>query len=345
MLGGMTGSGREQELSRMEESVRAGYGRGGLTPGVTDTFHRFLALFYATKGRDLPWRRTTDPVQRGPVPPRTIPARSRGAPTPRDSHASFRAGSPFGTPDPYEILVSEFMLQQTQVERVLVKYPEFLGRFPGIAGLARAPAPEVLRAWQGLGYNRRALSLHRTARRIMEEFGGEVPLDRATLDSFPGIGSATAGAVVVFSTNRPEVFIETNIRRVYIHLFFPEAEKVHDREIEPLLAETLDRENPRQFYYTLMDFGSLLKKGARNPNLRSASYSRQSPFEGSDRQARGRILRHLVATGGAGEDEAGQIADVGPERLQRILGSLERDGFIERSGGRIRLQDRQEGNG
>jgi A/G-specific adenine glycosylase len=328
----------DRELAGMEEAVRAGYRDEGLTPGVVDSFHRFLAVFFAKRGRDLPWRRTTDPVQRGPVPPRTIPARSRGAPTPRDSPASFRAGSPFGTLDPYHILVSEFMLQQTQVERVSVKYPEFLSRFPDVETLARAPVPEVLRAWQGLGYNRRALALHRTARRILEEFHGVVPLDRATLDSFPGIGSATAGAVVVFSTNRPEVFIETNIRRVYIHLFFPEAEKVHDREIGPLLERTLDRENPRRFYYTLMDYGSMLKKGARNPNLRSASYTRQSPFQGSDRQARGRILRHLIATGEAGEDEAGQIAGVGPDRLQRILGSLEKEGFLERSRGRIRWQ-------
>jgi A/G-specific adenine glycosylase len=359
MLGRMKGKGRGKDLASMEESVRTGYRDEGLTPGVVDSFHRFLALFFAEQGRDLPWRRTTDPVQRGPYPPWTIPA-------------------PCGTLDPYHILVSEFMLQQTQVERVLVKYPAFLARFPDIETLAGAPLQEVLRAWQGLGYNRRALALHRTARRILGEFGGEVPLDRETLDSFPGIGSATAGAIMVFSTDRPEIFIETNIRRVYIHLFFPGAEKVHDREIEPILEKTLDREHPRRFYYTLMDYGSALgkgiwdpngsslrwgagnqggslsakanklvpppKKGTRNPNLRSASYARQSPFEGSDRQVRGAILRQLLGEGEIAEAVLRDQFPVERERLERILAGLERDGFIGRTGSRILLQDLEEGS-
>jgi A/G-specific adenine glycosylase len=187
-----------------------------------------------------------------------------------------------------------------------------------------------------------------------------VPLDRTILDSLPGIGSATAGAILAFSSNRPEIFIETNIRRVYIHLFFPGAVKVHDREIEPILRKTLLKKRPREFYYALMDYGSalgkglwdpngsalrkglwdpsgsLLKKGARNPNTRSASYSRQSPFEGSDRQVRGMVLRHLLAGGGASEVDLRGLVPVEPGRLERILRSLERDGFIERSGGRIR---------
>jgi A/G-specific adenine glycosylase len=234
------------------------------------------------------------------------------------------------------------------VERVLVKYPEFLGRFPDIEVLARAPRHEVLLAWQGLGYNRRALSLHETARRVVDEYHGSVPLDRTLLDSLPGIGGATAGAIVVFSTNRPEIFIETNIRRVYIHLFFPDAVKVHDREIEPILGKTMIKKQPREFYYALMDYGSalkkgigdpngsLLKRGAMNPNTRSASYSRQSTFQGSDRQVRGILLRHLLAGNGAREEELRDLARVEPGRLERILKGLERDGFIERSGGRIR---------
>jgi A/G-specific adenine glycosylase len=311
----------QRELSALEDSIRARSRTGGLTPGLARSFQKFLMLFYASCGRDLPWRRTTDP---------------------------------------YRILVSEFMLQQTRVERVLTKYPEFLGHFPDIEELARAPRREVLLAWQGLGYNRRALALHETARRVMDEFHGSIPLDRTILDSFPGIGNATAGAILAFSTNRPEIFIETNIRRVYIHLFFPDAAKVHDREIESILGKTLLKRKPREFYYALMDYGSalgkglwdpkgsalkkgtgdpngsLLKKGARNPNARSASYSRQSPFEGSDRQVRGLVLRHLLAGGGAGEEELRGLVTVEPGRLERILRGLERDGFIERSGGRIR---------
>ena len=237
------GTGIQTNLAAMEDSIRKRYRNDGLTTGLARSFQRFLSLFYASCGRDLPWRRTTDP---------------------------------------YRILVSEFMLQQTRVERVLTKYPEFLGRFPDIEALARAPRRDVLLVWQGLGYNRRALSLHETAERITDEYHGSIPLDREILDSFPGIGSATAGAIVVFSTNRPEIFIETNIRRVYIHLFFPDAVKVHDREIEPILGKTMIRKKPREFYYSLMDYGSILKKKAGNPNARSASYSRQSPFEGSD---------------------------------------------------------------
>jgi A/G-specific adenine glycosylase len=299
----------QRELSAMEDTIRARSRRGGITAGLARSFQKFLLLFYASCGRDLPWRRTTNP---------------------------------------YHILVSEFMLQQTRVERVLTKYPEFLVRFPDIGALALAPRNEVLLAWQGLGYNRRALALHETARRIRDEFHGLVPLDRPLLESLPGIGSATAGAIVVFSANRPEIFIETNIRRVYIHLFFPDNMKVHDREIEPILERTLMRKKPREFYYALMDYGSalkkgtgdpsgsLLKRGVRNPNTRSASYSRQSPFEGSDRQVRGMVLRHLLAGGGAREEELRGLVPVEPGRLERILSGLERDGFIERSGGRIR---------
>jgi A/G-specific adenine glycosylase len=287
----------QRESSAMEDSIRARYRHDGLSPGLARSFRKFLMFFYDSHGRDLPWRRTTDP---------------------------------------YHILISEFMLQQTRVERVLFKYPEFLGRFPGIETLARAPRHEVLHAWQGLGYNRRALALHETARKVVDAVHGKIPLDRTVLDSFPGIGNATAGAIVVFSTNRPEIFIETNIRRVYIQLFFPDAGRVHDREIEPILGKTLMKKRPREFYYALMDYGSILKKGAGNPNARSASYARQSPFEGSDRQVRGIVLRHLLSGGGAREEELRGLVPVGAGRLERILRGLEKEGFIERAGGMIR---------
>jgi A/G-specific adenine glycosylase len=297
----MTGGGRDPEtLPAGEESLRGAFRKNGLTPGVVAAFRRFLMGYYGTHGRDLPWRRTTDP---------------------------------------YRILVSEFMLQQTQVERVLSKYPEFLGRFPHVGVLARAPRRDVLLAWQGLGYNRRAIALHDTAKRVDREFRGTIPLDRATLDSFPGIGNATAGAVVVFSTNRPEIFIETNIRRVYIHLFFPDVSHVRDRDIEPILGKTLLRRRPRDFYYALMDYGSFLKRGPGNPNIRSASYSRQSRFEGSDRQVRGFILRRLLAAGEIPDKVLRSSVPVGRRRLERILLGLSKDGFIERSGGAIRYRE------
>ena len=294
------GEGLTGELAALEEAVMAGAAQSGLTPTVVRGFRKFISLFYATRGRVLPWRRTTDP---------------------------------------FCILVSEFMLQQTQVPRVLAWYPKFLARFPDIAALAAAPRQEVLRAWQGLGYNRRALALQDTARVVVERYQGSVPLDRSALDSLPGIGSATAGAIVVFSANRPEVFIETNIRRVYIHLFFPDSPRVSDREIEPVLAKTLDRKNPRDFYYALMDYGSLLKQVRVNPNTRSASYARQGPFQGSDRQARGRILRHLLTGGETGECELANLVPVETTRLERILDGLEREGFIDRAEGKIRCRN------
>ncbi|HTY52693.1 MAG TPA: A/G-specific adenine glycosylase [Methanomicrobiales archaeon] len=287
------------ELAGIEASVTPRLRNEGLTPGVVRLFRGRLMHFYATYGRDLPWRRTTDP---------------------------------------YRILVSEFMLQQTQVGRVLVKYPEFLGKFPDIATLAGATPREVLGAWQGLGYNRRALALHATARKAVREFGGSIPLDPVVLESFPGIGAATAGAVVVFSTNLPLVFIETNIRRVFIHLFFSGVTRVHDREIEPILARTLMRNRPRDFYYALMDLGSLLM-GQGNPNTRSAGYSRQSPFQGSDRQLRGEILRRLLPTGDIASGILSDLEAARPGQLERVLGGLERDGFIERVPGRIRCRD------
>src|SRR5512136_384239 len=308
----MRGRSVREELSAEEGSFRAMIGEKGLTRSVVNAFRRFLMGYYERHGRDLPWRRTTDP---------------------------------------YRILVSEFMLQQTRVERVLAMYPRFLDSFPDAGTLARAPRREVLSAWQGLGYNRRAIALHETAMRIEREFRGTIPLDRATLDSFPGIGSATAGAIVVFSTNRPEIFIETNIRRVFIHLFFPGQARVHDREIEPILERTLIRKRPRDFYYALMDYGSALGKGSGepdgpsrrgksgNPNARSASYVRQGPFEGSDRQARGIILRRVLAEGEIREDRLGPSLEVGPERLERILRGLAKEGFVEREGGRIRCRE------
>ena len=127
------------------------------------------------------------------------------------------------TTDPYKILVSEIMLQQTQVERVLVKYPDFLAAFPDFASLAQAPLADILTVWQGMGYNRRAISLQKCAQRVMNEYDGMLPADVDTLATFPGIGRATASSICAFAFNMPVVFIETNIRRVFIHFFFSDA--------------------------------------------------------------------------------------------------------------------------
>ena len=196
--------------------------------------------------------------------------------------------------NPYRVLVSEIMLQQTQVSRGEVKYKEFLKKFPSFRALAKASNADVLIAWQGLGYNRRALYLKRTAEVVVNEHKGKLPDDPATLVKLPGIGIYTAGAVCAFAFNKPVVFIDTNVRRVFIHHFFNNREGVTDAELVPLVEATLDKENAREWYSALMDYGSMLGAKEENANKRSAHYVKQSKFEGSLRQVRGKIIKLLT---------------------------------------------------
>ena len=241
------------------------------------------------------------------------------------------------TRDPYRILVSEVMLQQTQVERVRAKYAAFLAEFPDVASLAAAPLDRVLARWQGLGYNRRAVALQRCARILVRQHGGRVPEDPAALVALPGIGAATAGAIRAFAFDSPAVFIETNVRRVFIHEFFPGRDAVADAELTPLVAAALDRRRPREWYYALMDYGTALSRQVPNPNRRSRKYARQSRFEGSDRQVRGAILRSLL--GGEALRGSWLARSVGCdlERALRLLRDLEREGFVRRVRGRFTI--------
>lgn len=241
------------------------------------------------------------------------------------------------TRDPYEVLVSEIMLQQTQVERVLAKYGPFLERFPGFPELAQSSLRDILTEWQGLGYNRRARSLQGTAQRVTAEFGGRLPADRKILESLPGIGTATAGALMAFAFEEPVVFVETNIRRVYLHFFYPEMEGVPDSRLWPLIMLTLDAARARPWYYALMDYGAMLKKVVPNPNRRSLHYSRQSPFPGSDREIRSRILRLFLSEPELAEkailnDIAGDEA-----RIRRILKQLTQEHFLHYQSGQYSL--------
>lgn len=195
---------------------------------------------------------------------------------------------------PYWVVVSEVMLQQTQVDRVAVKFSEFVERFDSFSALASASVGEVVKAWQGLGYNRRALYIHRLAQEIIVNFEGKLPNDPEILEQLPGIGPATARSIVAFAYNIPTVFIETNIRAVYIYWFFDQTQKISDRDIFPLVKDTVDQKNPREWYYALMDYGTMLKKKYKNPARSSRHYVRQSKFEGSDRQIRGALLRACV---------------------------------------------------
>lgn len=229
---------------------------------------------------------------------------------------------------PYRIVVSEIMLQQTGVERVIGKFGPFLAKFPDFSTLAASHLSDVMGAWQGLGYNRRALSLKKLAGIVIDEYSGVLPDDHRSLTSMPGIGDATAGAIMAFAFNLPSVFIETNIRRVFIHHFFPDREKVADHDLVGLVEAALDRINPRDWYYALMDYGTYLNSIAANPNRKSAHYSRQSRFQDSDRQVRGKIIRFLLGNSPASIEDIAEATGCDPERLVLILGSLVKDGLL-----------------
>ena len=234
------------------------------------------------------------------------------------------------THNPYHILVSEIMLQQTQVQRVMGKYERFIKVFPDFSSLARAPLRMVLREWQGLGYNRRAVALKQIAQRVTKEFGGDLPSSVETLITFPGIGRATASAIAAFAFHEPMVFIETNIRRVFIHSFFHYKTNIRDTEIIPLVEKTLDTSNPREWYYALMDYGVMLKQECENPNRRSAHYQKQSPFQGSNMQVRGMILKMLTHESHVSECQIAQKLQISPEILKDNLIQLQKEGFVKK---------------
>jgi A/G-specific adenine glycosylase len=256
-------------------------------------FQEKIYSHYNTWGRDLPWRKK---------------------------------------PEPYRVLVSEIMLQQTQVERVIEKFQEFLEAFPDFNALADAPLPRLLKIWQGMGYNRRALALKALAQKVVAVHRGKLPHEPEKLIALPGIGPYTAGAIAAFAFNRPVVFMDTNIRRVYIHEFFHDRDDIHDDEIIPFLERTMDAEHPRKWYNALMDYGTMLKKGQVNPNRRSAHYTRQGPFENSNRQVRGKILKVLVAESQLSAAKIVKRTGMDTERVKANLTKLTEEGFIKKDG-------------
>jgi A/G-specific adenine glycosylase len=267
-------------------------------PRSVAAFRKKIYDYYDAQGRDLPWRKRINP---------------------------------------YRVLVSEIMLQQTQVERVIEKYKEFLAAFPDFPSLAEARPAKLLTVWSGMGYNRRALALKASAKKVVEEHNGKLPSDFNDLLGLPGIGAYTAGAVLAFAFNRPVVFMDTNIRRVFIHEFLHDRESIHDREVIPLVEQTLDRANPRKWYNALMDYGTMLKQNHVNPNRKSAHYTRQSPFENSNRQVRGRILKALVAESPLGPGELVKRTGMDSERVMANLAQLVQEGFIRKKGNLYRL--------
>ena len=190
------------------------------------------------------------------------------------------------TRDPYKIFISECMLQQTQVDRVISYYADFIKKFPTIQHLAISSLTKVLIAWKGLGYNRRAVYMKRAAEIIVRDYRGKIPKDYKALRALPGIGDYAARAIQTFAWNMPNVFIETNIRRAFLHKFFPRARNVSDASLLPLIEIMVPKKSIREWYWALMDYGALAMKSINNPNRRSAHYARQTRFEGSRRHAR-----------------------------------------------------------
>jgi A/G-specific adenine glycosylase len=227
------------------------------------------------------------------------------------------------------------MLQQTQTSRVLQKFGPFIEAFPSFADLAAAPLGEVLAAWQGLGYNRRGLFLHRAAQQVMERYAGILPDDPTLVDDLPGIGTATAASICAFAFNRPTPFIETNIRSVYIKIFAGNRDDIDDKLLLPLVERTLARDRARDWYYALMDYGVMIKKECGNPNRRSRQYAQQSRFEGSDRQIRGEIMRFLLAKKRTHAVEICRHFSVSSERVLHILTALCDEGLLRERAGDI----------
>ena len=269
-----------------------------LTQRDIQKFRKVVYRHWGKYGRDLPWRKTDNP---------------------------------------YNIIVSEIMLQQTQVARVVTKYEEFITTFPDIKSLARAPLSTILAIWQGLGYNRRALSLKKMAEAIETLHDGKIPDDVSRLRTLPGIGSATAHAICAFAFNQPVIFIETNIRTVFIHHFLNTKDGIKDGDILPLVTQTLDSKNPRRWYNALMDYGAMLKKEHPNPGRKITHYTRQSPFEGSLRQVRGAILSTLVEITSISVDELYATLPFDINFIEEALLQLEREKLIGVKNGSVSI--------
>ncbi len=259
-----------------------------MTSAKVEDFRRIVWEHYKKNGRhDLPWRKTKDP---------------------------------------YKILVSEVMLQQTQVPRVIEKYKKFLEAFPNVRSLARAPLGMVLKVWSGLGYNRRGKYVHDAAKEIVRAHKGKVPRDLAVLRTLSGMGPYTASAVRVFAFNEPDVLIETNVRTALIHHFFPISgdtiSRYSDSEVLPIAKMAAKGQDPRKWHSALFDYGSYLKRNGIKINSRTRVYTKQSKFKGSLREVRGAILKaaHM------GQDP--ESLPFSKRRIGAALVSLKRDGLI-----------------
>ncbi|MFN7161275.1 MAG: A/G-specific adenine glycosylase [Candidatus Gracilibacteria bacterium] len=294
-------------------------------------YQKRLLDWYKQNGRDLPWRKTNDP---------------------------------------YKILISEVMLQQTQVDRVMPKYFEFLEKFPTIEDLASASNGDVLRIWSGLGYNSRALRLKAVAEEAVSVYAGKLPDNREKLKALKGIGDYTSGAILAFAYHKPVSFIDTNIKRL-VHRVFVGLElqgwRKTDKEMVKVVDEVCDFEHAYEYHQALMDLGATICKATKlhchicpmkeicdayaeikeNPLVvaeKRVSYKKQgTPFKESKRYIRGGVVEYLrINAEGAGFKELYDLVnenlrEMNETELKTILGDLTREGMIKEEGGKFLL--------
>jgi len=283
------------------------------SPSIPDRevrrFQWLLFRWYKTYQRDLPWRKTHDP---------------------------------------YKILVSEVMLQQTQVPRVIPKYVVFIKRYPTAASFAKAPTADILRLWSGLGYNRRAIYLKRATEIIADEWHNQWPRTIGELQKLPGVGLYTAGAILSFAFNKDVPLADVNMERVIGRIFVgPVWPKLSQKQLLAVIAQVLPKNKSRLFPHAVMDLGAALNANddflaiwrkefpalfIREPKTEN----RQPKWQGSNRQIRGAVLKSLQGGTKSTQDLSMELS-VSLSRLNELVSALASDGLVKKVGQKVAL--------
>lgn len=243
----------------------------------------------------------------------------------------------------YEIFISEIMLQQTQVDRVIPFFEKFITELPDWEALATCPQPKLLKLWKGLGYNRRALNTKRAAQYILAHHDGILPKDLKELQKIPNVGVYTSAALMNFVHRTPTPLIETNVRTVFFHHFYPNQENISDEKIMKKVSATLHTENPREWMYALMDYGSHLRSEGVRITSKSKHYTKQKSFKGSKREIRGKILEILL-------DEPVLSPEILEQKItdeikdnennpMHIIEDMIEEGFLEKKRGMVMIKN------